>query len=306
MTRTYSHNAIKTFQRCAKKWEYSYIDKIIPKEPSIAMERGHTLHGLLELQYQSPPFPLPVGTSQEDTDLLRRYFAKWGAEDDNWTILHIEEEFTFTVGVYSVKFIPDLVIEINGEVWIVDHKTTATIPDEWDPYNMTDFQHLLYVAGLRALGYNVKGFLFNYIRTKPPSQPKLIKDGSRIADVRRVDTDYGTLKGFAEEHDMMGDMDVIARLSILNNTADKFFQRHYLLVNDHAVKQMLDDVEGVLLNMEDAEALSTYPRHVIGNHGGSQACARCPYQTICHADLLGMNTDIVLLDYIEKPKRGTT
>ncbi len=299
--RKYSHSALKTFQRCAKRWSYRYIDRIEPKEKSLAMQRGSELHDMFETHYKGEPHdPKHAG---ENYDILRRYILKWAKEDKNWTILHVEEEFEFTIDHYTVVFKPDLIIEINGEVWIVDHKTTANIPDEWDPYNMTDFQHLLYVGGLRELGYNVKGFLFNYIRSKAPTIPKPIKDGSRIADVRRVDTDFHTLKGVAEELGMEDQEDVKARLSIIQNTADKFFQRHWLIVPDTAVEQALDDTSMVLTDMDIAEDGGLYPRHVVGAYAGTQSCNRCEYQTICHAELMGMNTDVVLLDYIERPRR---
>lgn len=303
MSRRHSHTGMKMFQRCALKWKYRYIDRLDAKEKSVALQRGVTLHDIFDGNYRG--LPLPVGITQEDTDLLRRYKLKWDAEDADWTILHVEKEFEFDIGPFTVVFKPDLVIEINGEVWIVDHKTTANIPDEWDPYNMGDFQHLLYVAGMQALGYNVRGFLFNYIRTKPPTQPKLIKDGSRIADVRRVDTDYGTLRGFAGEHGMENDEDVVARLSILANTPDKFFQRHFLLVNDHAVEEMLRDVEIILHEMNKAEELDEFPRHVVAGWGGGMACSRCEFQPLCQSELLGMNTDMVLLNYEERPRRTT-
>ena len=304
MSRTYSHGALKTFQRCAKKWSYRYIDKIEPKEKKVAMQRGSDIHEMLANYYDDGAGRFDaLFLGIENYDLINRYARKYEAEDEAWTILHIEEEFTFTVGPFEVIFIPDLVIEINGEVWIVDHKTTANIPDEWDPYNMTDFQHLLYVAGLQQLGYNVKGFLFNYIRSKPPTQPVLIKDGSRIADVRRVDTDYDTLKGFALTYKVYSD-DVAARLQVIKLTADKFFQRHFLLINQFAVDQAVEDTLDVLNQMAKAEATSAYPRHVVGKHGGSQSCGSCEYQSICFGELTGMNTDTILLDYIEREKRS--
>jgi hypothetical protein len=301
MSRRYSHTALKTFQRCAKRWSYRYIDRLEPKEKSLAMQRGIELHDLFAAHYEGAR--IFAGHPAEDLGLLDRYRRKWDGEDANWTILHVEEEFEMRVGPYTVGFKPDLVIEINGEVWIVDHKTTANIPDEYDPYNMTDFQHLLYVAGLQQLGYNVKGFLFNYIRTKPPAIPKAIKDGSRIADVRRIDTDFATLKGVAEELGMDGHQDVIDRLTILSTTADKFFQRHWLLINEEAVTEAVRDTHRILADMDEAETDGTYPRHVVGKHGGSMSCGRCEFQSICHAELLGMRTDVVLLDYIERPRR---
>ena len=295
--RKYSHSALKVFQRCQKRWSYLYIDRIVPKVTPKALAEGIELHDALA-DYSK-------GTIKDAPEWLYRYNKKWFDDDLDWGILAVEEEMEFYIGDYAVVFKADLIIEVNGEVWIVDHKTTANIPDEWDPYNMSDFQHLLYIRGVeQVLERPVAGFMFNYIRTKPPAQPKLIKDGSRIADVRRVDTDYDTLKGYAEAHGQMGDPDLQERLRILKHSPDKFFQRHWLPINRAAVDKALDDVFDVLEQMAKSEDWNTYPRHVVAAWGGSSSCARCPYQPLCHAELLGINPEPLLLDYTEKPKKG--
>ena len=197
--RIYSHSALKLFQRCQLRWKYRYIDRLEPKDRPKYFERGSDLHALLEAYYDpTADFGKEFRTaSEEDTDVLTRYAARW--DDEDWKVLSVEEEFHLEIGEHKLVFIPDLIVQIGDDVWVVDHKTTANIPDEWDEYNMTDFQHLLYIAGVQLLYPNVRGFLFNYIRTKAPTQPKLIKDGTRISGVRSIDTDYDTLKAFADK-----------------------------------------------------------------------------------------------------------
>jgi len=301
--RKYSHSAFKTFQRCAKKWSYIYIDKIVPKESPVYLTRGINLHEHLAVLYDHDYMGAGRELTDEDTALLMRYHDKWHAEDVGWKVISVEEDYEFEVAGFPVVFKPDLVVEINGEVWIVDHKTTVNIPDEWDPYNMSDFQHLLYVAGLRSLGYDVKGFIFNYIRTKAPTQPALVKAGDRIAYLAKMDTDYNTLLNFALEHKMETDTDVREKLTILRHAPDKFFQRHFLIVPETAINEMLIDVENILIEMAESEITGGYPRHVVAKHGGSQACGRCPYQPLCHAELLGIDTEPILLEYKEREKR---
>lgn len=276
--RIYSHSAIKTFQRCARKWAFLYKDRIIPEFKPAAMERGIELHELLAEYYDGSKTGagfLPDTENEEYRDLLWRYDNHWSDDDQKWKVYAVEEELETMVYGHKVVFKPDLVVNINDELWIVDHKTTANIPEEYDPYNMTDFQHLLYVAGMQELGYNIAGFIFNYIRTKPPAEVKLIKDGSRIADVRRVDTDYNTLQKFAMENGVM-DEDTKDRLNLIRHSPNKFFQRHFLPVNQTAVDNAMEDIFHILTDMRTAEVHSNYPRHVVAGFGGSMSCARCP------------------------------
>lgn len=309
--RRYSHSSLKLFQRCQYKWRLKYIDRLETTDRKPAMERGSNLHeGLAAFYTQNDPgYPFDKwfnDADPEDQELLTRYARKYYKDDMDWEILHVEEEFEMTIGSYTVVYIPDLVIRIGDDVWIVDHKTTKNIPDEWDPYNMTDFQHLLYVAGMQEHYPNVRGFIFNYIRTKAPTMPKLIKDGSRIADVRRLDTDYETLQEFALKTFTL-DADVEAKLTILKHGPNPFFQRHFLTLNQEAVDQAVKDTEAVLREMSDKEhgrPGGTYPRHVVSKGAGYQACTFCEYQPLCFNELMGIETDLELLGYVEREERN--
>jgi hypothetical protein len=302
MSRRYSHSALKTAQRCLKQWSYKYVERLEPAQRPKYLERGSDLHELLAALYEPNPAVIQEA-AQEDLDVLSRYATKWDEEDKDWEILHVEEEMEMNVGGYTLVFICDLIVRIHGEVWVVDHKTVATIPDEADPYNMSDFQHLLYLEGVKQRYPEVKGFIFNYIRTKPPTQPALIKDGSRIGALRQLDTDYDSLRSFAEKHGQLSDPDVQDKLSILKLTPDRFFQRHYILANEFAMNNAYTDTHDALMTLENAEVQGEFPRHVLGGYAGSAACGKCSYQSLCFGDMVGMNRDQLLFDYVEREKR---
>lgn len=304
--RTYSHTALKRWQRCQLSWKYYYLDKLSPKERAKHFERGSDLHNLLELFYSDGDKFLVAyaEASEEDRDLISRYTTKWENEDHDWKVLAAEQEFHLQLGEHKVVYKPDLIVQIGDDVWVVDHKTSKNIPDEWNEFSMTDFQHLLYVAGVREIYPNTRGFIFNYMRTKPPTQPTLIKDKSRISAVRTIDTDYQTLYDFADKVGMLDHEDVKDKLNILRIAPDRYFQRHFLIAPDHAIAQCLADTEAVLDQMQAAEENGgPFPRHVLGAFAGSAACSNCDFQPLCHGDLLGANTDIIMLNYVKRPPR---
>lgn len=309
MTRKYSHSALKRAQRCLRSWAYKYVERLDPADRPKYFQEGSDLHALLESYYDpdtdNTDFLEDYNAAEpEHRAILDRYTSFWGDDDLAWNVLHVEQDLEMTIGDYTVVFKPDMIIEINDEIWVVDHKTVANIPDEADPYNMTDFQHLLYLEGVRQVtGKMPRGFIFNYVRRKTPTEIKLVKDGSRIADLRRVDTDYDSLRSFAEKHGQLSDPNVQDRLKILKLTPNKYFQRHYIMANEHAIKQALADTEMALTTLEQAEETSCYPRNVVGGFAGSASCQRCEYQSLCHADFLGINRDMVALDYVERPER---
>ena len=97
--RKYSHSAFKTFQRCAKKWSYLYIDRIVPKESPIYMQRGVTLHEHLAAMYDPSGLLDYPELSDNDHDLLVRYTSKW--DDKDWKVVSVEEDYEFNVYGYK-------------------------------------------------------------------------------------------------------------------------------------------------------------------------------------------------------------
>lgn len=310
MSRKYSHSALKTAQRCLKSWYYRYIMRLEQEDKPKYFEAGSELHALLEALYASDKEgdetifeEAFVAASPEHQEIIERYIMEY-PDGNEWEIVSIEEDYEMQVAEYIVVFKPDLVVRLNGDLWVVDHKTVAEIPEETDPYNMTDFQHLLYLEGIhQVLGEMPRGFIFNYVRRKSPRQPALVKDGSRIADLRRMDTDYATLRRFAEKHGMMKDPDVLDKLKILRLTPNRYFQRHYITANPDAIDAAVNDTLMALRELEAAEIWDQYPRHVLGSYAGSAACSRCAFQPICFSEMMGINSDPELLGYIERPQR---
>lgn len=306
--RTYSVSAVKLWQRCQLAWFYRYIRRIESDSEKPYLKRGGDLHEGLELYHtMDPAFPQwLLQADPEDAELIVRYATKYEEDDFDWEVLHAEEPFEIMVGSHKFVYIPDLVVRIGEDVWIVDHKTTKNIPDEWDPHNMTDLQHLIYIAGMQEIYPNIRGFMFNYLRTKAPTKPTLIKDGSRIANLRAMDTDYDTLMDYATRLGLPIEGDLADKLTILKHGPDRYFQRHYIMTSPEAVRQAVKDLDATLSAMSDKEhgrGKTTYPRTVMGAGSGYQSCNSCEFQTICHTELMGIEVDIDVLGYRERPER---
>lgn len=321
--RVYSHNALKVAQRCMKKWYYSYIEKLEVAEERPYLAAGSRLHSRLESLY-GEEFDTEDLTAHEE-DIIRRYTEKW--DDHEWDVVAVEPEFLMAYnaldgsivhvdhleefsceipGIILVIIKPDLLIRVGGKLWVVDHKTTATIPDAWNPYNMTDFQHLIYLAAVQKAypQETMGGFMFNYVRTKPPTEPKLLKSGAGISYIKTIDTDYDTLYTFAEQHGLLETPEVQHRLHMIDSQPDKFFQRHWLPFNQHAVNEVARDVYEVIKDMAYTEMNGgPYPRHVMSGYAAAASCNRCEFSPICQTDLLGMDREPVLLGYKEKEVR---
>jgi len=128
--------------------------------------------------------------------IMRSYM--WHYKNDPWE--YVANEFTleaeFPDGtLYRGKV--DSLIENEHGLWLVDNKTHRTLPDL--SFRMRDSQSALYLWAARENGLPVRGFIWNYIRWKAPSVPKLLTKNDRISDAA-CDTDYPTFVRALKEY----------------------------------------------------------------------------------------------------------
>ena len=321
----YSFSEIRQAQRCLRKYYYSRERRLEREWPARPRKLGSWLHELMsahhaeedwqEVQDQLVAEHHDLDAFEELVDLpvqafglMQSYVTQYPEDHARWKVLHNEESFQVKLedfGDVAFGFTPDLVIEESeGGIWIVDHKSTISLPEPWD--NMDDLQHLTYLYGMRKLyGDRVKGFIFNWLRTKPPTIPKLRKDGL-IRDIKRVDTTYNLLLAFAEENDVPHYPELTDRLAELHGNR-RWFRRDYLIVPEIAVKTAERELQEWFLFLQDAEAAGIWPRVVLPKSAGVASCSSCEFQPICRAELMGIGTKGILLsEYKERESLNRT
>lgn len=322
----YSFSEIKTYMRCPKRYEYSRLQDLEKVGINIPADRGNWFHTLMmedllgndweaihrDMQAE---FDKGIGLLTDEPEILaipgdayrmfQAYKAKYPDDFSKWKILHVEESMSFELfpGVW-IGFTPDLVAEDEyGGIWAWDHKTTASLPPPGEM--LVDLQNLTYSLGLRKLyGDRFKGFVFNYVRSKAPSTPKLRKDGL-VSDVRRVDTTYDMLLQFAADNGILPYDELSERLAYLS-THDNFFRRDYFVVPSESLDRVFEELTGWVAKiradtmMYKAGSQFSFGRVVLPRHAGTAGCHRCPMVDLCQADLLGIPREAILLDYKER------
>jgi hypothetical protein len=203
-----THSMLKTFSRCPKQAEFKYAMRLKPKRHGKPLKRGTWLHKLLEVHYNgedwreehaklSAQFDKLMDEEKDHYGDLPRECARimkgylWHYKDDPWKVLEVEFvlEVTLPDGtLYRAKI--DLLVENQYGLWIVDHKSHKTLPGL--DFRLLDAQSALYIWAAIKNKIPVQGHIWNYLRTKAPTIPELLKDGSRLSR-RRIETDYVTL-----------------------------------------------------------------------------------------------------------------
>ncbi len=329
-TNAYSFSDIATFRRCPNGYRYKNILKLQRKVRSDALYQGTLVHEALMAYYLARRDPGSIGEArqavndffaaaykdsqenptrfadelleekiiiEDSEDLVKRYLDKY--DDETWTILHVEETFFVTMdNGQIISFTPDLVVrDRNGYVWIIDHKTTSGAPG---PNQAVDTQALLYYAGVSVLYPELRGFVFNKLRKKRPTKPRLNKTGKlAVTDLNRIDTTYEILRDFITEAapELLDDERHRRRLAELRDQ-ERFFWREQMVITTDQADTILYEA-GITINLiETVRAGGWWPRTMQEDRGYT-SCSRCEFNRLCQAELLQWDVETVIQEDYE-------
>ena len=232
VTHLVSYSELDTARQCPLKHQLAYRERWQPPEESAPLRRGKLMHAVLEAHYnliksgltgdawekaaalRSAVDPLlysddGTASQTEDQELVEWMYAGYVENyglDPEWEILEVEKRFEAWLpddrlksgrSTFRLKGTLDLLIRdhsAGGGIWIVDHKTGGQLPKQKD----LDFddQMGLYTYLLRSAGVNVRGIIWNAIRSK-----KLVREMTMPERYDRLLTVRGDaeLKRVAEE-----------------------------------------------------------------------------------------------------------
>jgi hypothetical protein len=219
-----TNSMLKSFRRCPRQFYYKYVQRLKPKmDKSRPLKMGTWMHSLLEEYYAGRDWKAKhkelsrrysdlfdeekehLGDLPHDcARLMLSYLWHYGANKDDpfhgWDV----EEVEFMI---EAPLMPNVVLRGKVDLaardrfglWLIDHKNMKSFPDF--TFRLLDSQSALYLWLMREHGIEVEGFIWNYLRTKAPSIPALLKDGTRLSKAK-CDTDYPTLVKAIRRHEL--------------------------------------------------------------------------------------------------------
>lgn len=309
-----TNSMLTSFRRCAKQAEYKYVHRLKPKTMGSPLKRGGWVHELLEVHGKGGNWrkhhkklshkfedlfdeekdyygdmPTEIAT------IMDSYF--WHYKYDPWTYHESEMELEAMLpnGILLRGQVDNL-IENEYGLWLVDHKTHKTIPNL--RYRMLDTQAPFYIWLAWQNDIPVQGFIWNYLRWKAPTKPKLVYMGTarERLSTRDVETDYPTYKTALEEYGLNPKKAPHkAKLEYLKSlryqpgeiTASPFFQRVVMEKSEDLINRVLKEA------MRSAERMNKYDfsdRDAVERTVGRHCEYLCSYTDLCGMELLGGNT----------------
>jgi hypothetical protein len=287
-----SNSEMRTYRRCTLEHHFAYRRLVRPRLRAEALRFGSLVHTGLEVWWstvdveaavaavraaESDPFELAKAEA-----LLLGYDARWRHEP--LSVLAVEAQFECELvnpatgkasKTYRLGGKLDAIVEREDGVWIVEHKTTSEDCEAGSPYWQRlrlDSQVSTYYRGARALGYDVRGCLYDVIR-----KPSLKPYKATPVESRKFKAD-GSLYANQRDRDETSDE---YRTRLLEDIAAKP-ERYY--VRGEVVRTADDEHAGaadawmIAQSIREAERLGRFPRNV-------DACVRygrtCDYFEVC-------------------------
>lgn len=240
-----------------------------------------------------------LGTLPQDCyRLFRAYIRRWRDDADSYRVAALHDgspgiEFVVVAalpgGLTKLPFKGrvDLLVEDleYGGLWDWDAKWVKTIPvaDE----RMMSPQAPLYVWAMREDNYDLRGFVFNYGRSKAPVDPPILKKGV-LTRKQRLDSDYATyltaIKSLhGDDWREWASTFYIDKLRDLKDREKLWFDRQRIPVEPERVERALEEFLATVVDIKHRNKTAV-PRSYFYN------CKfGCEYHDICVSEFTGLD-----------------
>jgi len=278
--RKISVSDLKTFIQCRWKWHYTspLMMNVTSSSKSSALQWGIDVHQWLDDYYSQGIVGDFEGWTQ---DILDAYVWNVGNKD-RFEILETEQKYSISIPswrIENIKFVwtcDGLVRDKDGDVWILEHKTTGSLPKD-NAFLLMDNQALIYqyVMTQRFPDLKIKGTIYNYIRRKEPKIPEVLKKGS-LSRRKDLVTTPSTIRKVLDENGLHID-DYQELIDFYNvKVSQDYFRRFTLAANKNRYEQAWQDALPVFDAMLEKNPL-LYPTASTGILG----CNTCQFMSVC-------------------------
>jgi hypothetical protein len=304
---------VKCWRSCNKKYEFSVLRNLQAKRRPAALFRGTILHEMLEardnnrsakevwLKYDAQYGNLFEAEREEYGEhfmsdiwrIFRGYCRTYPNSD--WEVLAteglVQTQLTSKI-LFEGHF--DLMVRSKKRRWLVDRKSHKVIPDAQERFS--NFQLLLYAeAWNREHRDQVHGIIWDYIRTKAPTIPEVLKSLVALTRRKDLDTDEYTYRKAIRDNGFDEDAYSVYLAELAKRPPDRFYARVPLPIpSKQMTKTVVDEFTQTAEMMRTAKH---FPRNA------TYLCSRCEFFRLCQAELSGINANFVeRSDYEQRPE----
>lgn len=300
-----SQSKVKTWRQCRRQYHFKFVQMLRKKKVKRPFTFGRIVHEMIEAQAEGDdPFEHldkleldkgayfrreieMYGNIIEDIrDIMTEYFDYWG---DSLVYLRknkrsSEHEFRIELmkGLWFTGRI-DAVGTAKKMRWVVEHKSFSRMPN--DDERWRSVQASVYFRALQIMGFpECDGVLWDYIGSKPPMTPEMLKNGKMSQ--KKLHTLPITLNRFITENNLKK-ADYREYLKTAAERRSDYFIRWFNPVKRDVVQSVWDDFLETAIEMAELHGKSKARN--IGRH-----CSWCDYEGPCRAEMQGSDVDFLI------------
>lgn len=293
----FSISQISCFRGCKQEWHYKYREGLKSKAPQRPLYMGTTLHKLLEIrangqsweshlcnvikpEFEAMPTDYQTILGEDFIDCCYKIMTQYDWLYNKEDIKYLKTEIPIDAKIKGSKRfvgVVDAIVEINGDQYIMEHKTFKTAKMSLDS-TWLNAQTCLYIKVLNDQGWNIKGVVWDMIKTSAPKPPRILKNGQfgkQYADQTLLSFEWAGV--------------VVENLppEIYEDVKDN--HRNFL---DRYITPILPTVVEIVWrdfvnSVEDISRNKYTPRNL------GRDCEWCAFKDLCQAELTGGDVDYI-------------
>jgi len=307
-----SQSKVNTWRKCQYAHQLQYEENLAKKATPRPLKFGKIIHQMVEADAQgNDPLKVlnKVATDNKQLFLEERemygdivkdiryimsaYFDYWKASP----LVYLPRGKQFAEHSFEVEIAPgilckgtiDAIVRSKKMNWLAEHKSHKNFPNT--DHRWRNLQSCVYIRIMEVLGWwKVEGTLWDYIRSKSPTRPLILKSGEMSE--RSLDSLPQVVIDVCREHRIKPPADLVYKQ---HENMSHWFERIYTPVK----KKVVDEVFTDFLNTARQMANTPRPRRgrpkSIGRH-----CDWCQFEDICRAELQGSDAEFVKEHYYQQ------
>jgi hypothetical protein len=316
-----SQSKVKRYRNCRYAYHLKYVEGFRKKRKARPLQFGSIVHKMIETYAGGQdPFKMldaievnqgQMFRSQIDElgniirdigEIMEDYFEYWEEREDD--ITYLRRNGILAEHLFEVEIAPGIVckgkfdafVRSKGLRWLAEHKTFGREVSE--DHRWRDIQSCIYIRVNDMLGYTpVDGTLWDYIYSKAPTEPKVLKSGA--LSTKNVNTLPSTVRRVLRENRLPRSR-AKALIQAAENHRSKYFKRVYTPRKDAVIDVLFSEFIDTAKEMSELHGKSKTRN--IGKH-----CDYCEFEAICRAELMGHDVDFVKdHEYTTEPEDETT
>ena len=315
-----SQSKIKDWRQCKYRYHLKHNLQLRPNVKRRPLQFGSIMHSMLEAHAEGKdPFMVLEMINVADARMFAEekemygnivkdikyiftdYMNYWDGRDFLY-IRHDKRnaEHHFEVEVESGIIFTGKVdgmarVKNKGKLrWLIEHKTFSR--EATEDHRWKSIQSGVYIKAVDMLGWgHLDGTCWNYIRSKPPSWPEIVKNGQMSR--KKIITLPSVLADFMKTHNLKRG-NYQAMIDMVEDQQELYYRRVFTPISKAVVDDLYNDFIRSAHEIRDHDP-GEKPIRTIALH-----CDWCDYEPICRAELQQLDVDFVMKHEFFEGKEG--